>query len=42
MLLVGMLFDKVKPTMTSFLKPLVQEVNQLYQHGRLYMLNYIN
>jgi len=29
--LVGMLFDKVKPTMTSFLKPLVQEV-----------INYIN
>ena len=33
MLLAGVWYSKDKPTMTTFLKPIIEEINELYVHG---------
>jgi hypothetical protein len=35
MLLAGIWYSKVKPTMTTFLKPIIEEINELYTHGNV-------
>ena len=35
MLLAGIWYSKDKPTMTTFLKPIIEEINELYTHGNI-------
>lgn len=36
MLLAGVWYSKDKPTMTTFLKPIVEEINSLYTQGKVF------
>jgi hypothetical protein len=42
MLLAGVWYSRDKPTMTTFLKPIIDEINELYVHGNVkYIPTYI-
>ena len=37
MVLAGMWFSKDKPTMNSYLRPIIDEINDLYATGMLFV-----
>ena len=41
MILAGLWFDVDKPTMATFLQPLMQEMNELYEKGTIEILNFL-
>ena len=41
MLLCGMWFDREKPSMTTFIKPIIEQINKLYLQGTVHVLHVV-